>query len=178
MSAIQSKEKIYNSKTSRYYGRQRGGQCCCCEMTRDEIVTLQRLKTFTPADFEAYSARGEEFRRRLCGAVLNALSLSKLWLTDCECRGEWGGVFPVHLRLTHRKNHRVTIDILSPGSESPFWHGLIWAMPDQTGLYILNTERFEPKMIGKLLKRMEEMVSARISPAEIVAVLGRKGGHA
>ncbi|MDU5783471.1 MAG: conjugation system SOS inhibitor PsiB family protein, partial [Pantoea sp.] len=119
MSATQSKEKIRHGKTPAYYGRRRGGyrSCCGSELTRDESVTLQRLKAFTPGDFEAYSARGEEFRRRLCGTVLNALQLSKAWLTDCECRGEWGGVFPVHLRLTHRKNPLVTLDILSPGSE-------------------------------------------------------------
>lgn len=71
MSATQSKEKIRNGKTSANYGRRRGGyrSCCGSELTRDESVTLQRLQAFTPGDFEAYSARGEEFRRRLCGAV-------------------------------------------------------------------------------------------------------------
>lgn len=59
MSATQSKEKIRNGKTSAYYGRQRGGyrSCCGSELTCDESVTLQRLKAFTPGDFEAYSAR-------------------------------------------------------------------------------------------------------------------------
>lgn len=180
MSATQFKEKKHNGKTSAYYGRRSGGfrSCCGSEMTRDESVTLQRLRTFTPDDFEAYRARGEEFRRRLCGAVLNTLPISKVWLTDCECRGEWGGVFPVHLRFTHRKNRQVTIDILSPGSESPFWHGLGWINPDHTGLYVLNTEDFEPETIGRLLKNIEEMVTAGIPAAEIVAVLGRKGGRA
>ncbi|ARJ44406.1 hypothetical protein B1H58_20515 (plasmid) [Pantoea alhagi] len=178
MSAIQSKEKIRNGKTHAYYGRRSVGfrSCSGSEMTRDESVTLQRLYAFSPGDFEAYSARGEEFRRRLCGAVLHALPLSDSWLTDCECREEWGGVFPVHLRLTHRKNRHVTLDILSPGNESPFWHGLIWINPDHTGLYVLNTERFEPETIGRVLTRIEKMVSAGITPAEIVAVLGRKGG--
>jgi len=75
------------------------------------------------------------------------------------------------------KNPLVTLDILSPGSESPFWHGLIWINPDHTGLYVLNTEQFEPESIGRLLTRIEEMVSAGIRPAEIVAVLGRKGAR-
>ncbi len=180
MSATQSKEKIRNSKPSAYYGRRRRGyrSCCGSEMTRDESVTLQRLKAFAPGDFEAYSARGEEFRRRLYSAVLNALPIGKAWVADCECRGEWGGVFPVHLRLTHRNNRHVTLDILSPGSESPFWHGLIWINPGHTGLYVLNTEQFEPETIGRLLIHVEDMVSASITPAEIVAMLGRKGGRA
>lgn len=50
MSATQSKEKIRNGKSSTYYGRRRGGyrSCCGSELTRDESVTLQRLKAFTP----------------------------------------------------------------------------------------------------------------------------------
>lgn len=172
MSATQSKAKIRSGKARKYYGRQRGGYRSC----GGSEITLQHLQSFSAADFEACSARGEEFRQRLYDAVLNALSLSKVWLTDCECLDEWGGGFPVHLRLTHRKNRHVTLDILSPGSESPFWHGLLWVNPDHTGLYVLNTEQFEPETIGRLLTRIEEMVSAGITPAEIVAVLGRKGG--
>ena len=175
MSATQSKENISNGKISAYYGRRRGGNRSCSELTRDESVTLQRLKAFTPGDFEAYSARGEEFRRRLCGVVLHVLQVSGAWLADCECRGEWGGVFPVHLRFTYRKNRQVTLDILSPGNESPFWHGLIWINPDHTGLYVLNTEQFDPAAIGALLTCVEEMVSAGIPPAEIAGLLGRKG---
>ncbi|UCB33487.1 Plasmid SOS inhibition protein (PsiB) (plasmid) [Duffyella gerundensis] len=178
MSATQFKEKKHNGKTSAYYGRRSGGMRSCCgsEMTRDESVTLQRLRTFTPDDFEAYSARGEEFRRRLCGAQCAGCQQS---LVDgLRMPGEWGGVFPVHLRFTPRKNRQVTIDILSPGSESPFWHGLGWINPDHTGLYILNTKDFEPETIGRLLKRVEDMVTAGIPAAEIVAVLGRKGGRA
>nr|WP_240154193.1 conjugation system SOS inhibitor PsiB family protein [Pantoea communis] len=119
-------------------------------------------------------ARGEEYRHRLSGAVLNALKLSDAWRNDCEGRGEWGGVFPVHLRLTHRKCKHLTIDILSPGDESPFWHGLIWINPDHTGLYILNAEKFEPAMIRQMLIRIEGLVSAGIKPAEIAGLLGRK----
>lgn len=180
MSAIQSKAKIRSGKSPAYYGRKQGGcrHYICSEMTRDECVTLQHLQAFSPGDFEAYCARGEEYRRRLSGAVMNALPLSHAWVTDCECRGEWGGVFPIHLRLTLRKNRRVTLDILSPGGESPFWHGLIWATPDSTGLYVLNVEGFEPKLFGRLLARIETMVAMGITPAEIVAVLSKKGGLA
>lgn len=147
-------------------------------MTRDESVRLQHLQAFSPGDFEAYCARGEEYRRRLSGAVMSALPLSHAWIIDCECRGEWGGVFPVHLRLTLRKNRRVTLDILSPGSESPFWHGLIRLNPNHTGIYILNDGNFEPEHIVQVLARVEEMTVLGITPAEIVAILGRLGWRA
>ena len=145
------------------------------KMNRDEAFTLTRLQAFSACDYKSYRARGEEFRQRLCGAVMHELNLSDVWRTDCEIRGEWGGVFPVHLRLTHRRVKHVTIDILSPGSESPFWHALIWVTPDHTGLYILNTEQFEPEKIGRQLARVEEMVLVGITPAEIVTILGRRG---
>lgn len=179
MSAIQSKAKGPSGKRTACYGRLSGGSMSCrsSELTRDDVITPARLRAFSPSDFEAYGARGEEFRRRLCGAVLHALKLSDAWRTDCESRGEWGGVFPVHLRLTHRTCKHVTLDILSPGAESPFWHGLIWIMPDHTGLYVLNSERFDPVAIRALLARAEEMIAAGVRPAEIAARLGRRGMH-
>lgn len=177
MSATQSEGKNHDGKTSMYYGLPADGYQSSrdSELTRDDDATLQRLREFSPDDFEAFSIRGEEYRRHLCSQVLKVLPISKAWSTDYECAAEWGGVFPVHLRLTHRKKRHITLDILSPGSESPFWHCLIWVIPGHTGLYILNTEQFEPQAIGQLLMRVEEMLSAGIVPADIVAQLGRKG---
>lgn len=177
MSVIQSKEINRGSKQSRYYGRLSGGcmRSHSGEMTRDEAFTLTRLQAFSPCDYESYRARGEEFRQRLNGAVMHALNLSDVWHADCESRGEWGGVFPVHLRLTHRKCKHVTIDILSPGSESPFWHGLMWLNPDHTGLYFWNSEDLAVEAIGALLQRIDEMVNAGYVAGDIACIL-RRGG--
>lgn len=92
MSAIQFKEKNTGSKTSAYYGRLQSGLLSsrCSEMTRDEAFSLARIRAFAPGDFEAYRARGEEFRKRLSGAVLHLLKPGGIWVTDCECREEWG----------------------------------------------------------------------------------------
>lgn len=156
MSVTQSKEIIRDGKQSGYYGRLPVGYMSSRigEMTRDESLTLARLQTFSAYDYESYRARGEEFRQRLTGAVMHALNLSDIWRIDCEIRGEWGGVFPVHLRLTHRKCRHVTIDILSPGGESPFWHGLMWLNPDHTGLYFWNSEVLSTDIIGTLMQRI------------------------
>lgn len=177
MSVIQSKEIIRSSKQSRYYGRLPGGYMSSDsgEMTRDEVFTLTRLQAFSPCDYESYRARGEEFRQRLSGAVMHALNLSDVWRTDCEIRGEWGGVFPVHLRLTHRRCKHVTIDILSPGGESPFWHGLMWLNPDHTGLYFWNSEQLATDVIGELLLRIDGMVNAGYVAGDIAGIL-RRGG--
>lgn len=162
MSIMKFKERPSDIKRSAYFGRQAGGNMSqrSGEMTRDESFTLARLQQFSLFDYESYCARGEEFRHRLSGAVLHALKLPDVWRTDCESRAEWGGVFPVHLRLIHRKNKHVVIDILSPGGESPFWHGLMWLNPDHTGLYFWNSELLEIETIGQLLKRIDAMVRA------------------
>jgi len=77
--------------------------------------------------------------------------------------------------MTHRKCRHVTIDILSPSGESPFWHGLIWLNPDHTGLYFWNSEKLATDVIGELLLRIDEMVRAGYAPGDIASVL-RRGG--
>lgn len=177
MSAVEFRENIRCSKQTRYYGRLPGGYMSnhSGEMTRDEAFTLARLQALSPCEYESYCARGEEFRRRISGAVLHVLNPGDDWRTDCESRGEWGGVFPVHLRLTHRKCRHVIIDILSPGGESPFWHGLMWLNPNHTGLYFWNSEQLATEVIGKLLQRVSEMVRAGHAAGEIAGTLRREG---
>jgi len=177
MSVTQSKAIFPVGKRSGYYGRLPGGHMSshCGEMTRDEAFTLSRLQAFSACDYESYRARGEEFRQRLNGAVLHALKLDEVWNTDCESRSEWGGVLPVHLRLTHRKSKRVTIDILSPGAESPFWHGLMWLVPEHTGLYFWNSVKLATDVIGGLLQEIDGMVNVGYTAEDIVSLL-RRGG--
>ncbi|WP_182057615.1 conjugation system SOS inhibitor PsiB family protein [Pantoea sp. ME81] len=177
MPVIQSKDITCGSKHSNNRDHQpaenmvsRSG-----EMTTDEPFTHSRLQQFTADDFESYRARGEAFRHRLSGAVLNALKLGDIWRTDCESRGEWGGIFPVHLRLTHRRCKHLTIDILSPGNGSPFWHGLMWLNPDHTGLYFWNSELLAADVIGGLLQNIDEMVSAGHKAGDIAAMLRGRG---
>lgn len=179
MSAIESRESIRSGKQTRYYGRLLGGYMSNHSgmMDRDETFTLARLQALTPFEYESYCARDEEYRHRISGAVLHVINPGVDWRTDCESRGEWGGVFPVHLRLTHRKCRHVIIDILSPGGESPFWHGLMWLTPDHTGLYFWNSEKLATEAIAELLQRIDEMVKAGYGAGKIAVVLRRGGVH-
>ncbi len=81
----------------------------------------------------------------------------------------------MHLRLMHRKCRHVTIDILSPGDESPFWHGLMWLNPGHTGLYFWNSEHLATDVIAVLLQRIDDMVREGYSPGDISCDL-RRGG--
>lgn len=147
----------------------------CQEKHRHVLLTLSRLLAFTPEDYEAYRARGKTHRHRLCCAVLNALNPGQVWRTDEEIREEWGGVFPVHLRLTHRNCRHVQVDILSPGRESPFWHGLMWLTPDHTGLYFWNDDKFDPLVVRTLLQEIDDKVRDGVKPADIVSLMRREG---
>lgn len=175
MSAAQSKSKKFNGKRGDKFAASAAGSVCeelCGAMTKDDQFTLSCLQNFQPEDFEEYRNRGEEFRLRMSGAVLKALNISDEWDVDCENRCEWGGFFPVHLRLTHTRGEYVTLDILSPSKESPFWHGLIWINTDHTGLYFWNAERLEPETICPLLSRVDELVNKGITgPGDVAAIL-------
>ena len=75
MSAIQSKAKGPSGKRTAYYVRLSGGSMSCrsSELTRDDVITPARLRAFSPSDFEAHGAPGEEARPRLCRALPSAL---------------------------------------------------------------------------------------------------------
>ncbi|MCW1877205.1 hypothetical protein OMR58_22410 [Erwinia sp. INIA-01] len=143
-----------------------------CDMTENEPFTLALLQAFSPAEYEEYRQRGDEYRLRMSNAVLSQLSLSHRWITDCETRNEWGGVFPVHLRLTHDLCKNLTIDIFSPGNRSPFWHGLIWMDTDRTGLFFWNADTFRPEDISARLQKAEDLVIQGVRrPWNIASVL-------
>lgn len=147
-----------------------------CDITENEPLTLAVLEAFSPAEYEEYRQRGDEYRLRMSNAVLSQLRLSHRWIVDCETRHEWGGVFPVHLRLTHDLCRKLTIDILSPGTHSPFWHGLIWMDIDRTGLYFWNAETFQPDDISTLLQLTENLIIQGVRrPWNIASVLCREG---
>lgn len=145
------------------------------EMNQDETFTLARLQALSPWEYESYCARGEEYRHRISGAIVHVIKPGDDWRADCESRGEWGGVFPVHPRLTHRKCRHFMIDILSPGEESPFWHGLMWMNPDHTGLYFWNSEQMASEVIPGLLQNIDSMINAGYASCDIADVLRRRG---
>jgi hypothetical protein len=146
-------------------------------MTREEKFTLNTLQTFTGCDFEAYRDRGEAFRQRMSGAVLNALELPGSWRTDCEMRGEWGGAFPVHLRLTRPDVDGLAIELVSPSSGSPVWCAFIDDARTQARERLSVSYQFDPDGLrAKLLKITEYTRAGFTGAGELIAAL-RMGGH-
>lgn len=147
-------------------------------MTQEEKFTLNTLQTFTGCDFEAYRHRGEAFRQRLSGAVLNALQLPDSWQTDCEMRGEWGGAHPVHLRLSRADVAGLAVELVSPSAGSPLWCAVLTDARTQSRVPLSVSYRFEPATLRARLEKIAEYTRAGFTGAgELVAAL-RMGGHA
>ncbi|HBH6890122.1 TPA: hypothetical protein KUM96_004384 [Serratia marcescens] len=147
-------------------------------MTQEEKFTLNTLQAFTGCDFEAYRHRGEAFRQRLSGAVLNALQLPDSWRTDCEMRSEWGGAYPVHLRLTRADVAGLVVELASPSSDSPLWCAVLTDARTRSRVPLNVSYRFEPATLRTRLEKIAEYTRAGFTGAgELVAAL-RMGGHA
>ncbi|MGK3138003.1 conjugation system SOS inhibitor PsiB family protein [Pantoea trifolii] len=147
-------------------------------MTQEEKFTLNTLQAFTGCDFEAYRNRGEAFRQRLSGAVLNALQLPDSWRTDCEMRGEWGGAYPVHLRLTRADAAGLAVELVSPSADSPQWCAMLTDARTRSRVPLSVSYRFEPATLRTRLEKIAEYTRAGFTGAgELVAAL-RMGGHA
>lgn len=147
-------------------------------MTHEEKFTLNTLQTFTGYDFEAYRHRGEAFRQRQSGAVLNALQLPDSWRTDCEMRGEWGGAHPVHLRLTRADVAGLVVELVSPSSDSPLWCAVLTDAHTRSRVPLSVSYHFEPATLRTTLEKIAEYTRAGFTgDGELVAAL-RMGGHA
>lgn len=126
-------------------------------------------------ELEAYRERGEEFRHRLTCDTLRYLSLPPYWGTDCEFRGEWGGIWPVHVRLTHPGAPRVVVEITSPGSAYPCWQ-LRLCSPEGQCQVVCAVEMFMPGALRDWLGHIDRWVRAGFTgPAEIMAAMRLTG---
>lgn len=145
-------------------------------MTQEEKFTLNTLQTFTGCDFDAYRNRGEAFRLRLSGAVLTGLQLPDSWRTDCEMRGEWGGVYPVHLRLTRADAAWLAVELVSPSADSPLWCAVLTDARTRSRVSLSVSYHFEPATVRTTLEKIAEYTRAGFTGAgELIAAL-RMGG--
>lgn len=146
-------------------------------MTKEEKFTLAKLQAFTSSDFEQYRDRGDDARLRLSHAVISALSLPACWQVDCEQRQEWGGVHPVHLRLSHQSAPRVPIEIVCPCNDSPYWYGRLWFEGGECVAWFYSAEAFSPDAINGMMATVGEYICAGYTQANALAVALCMGGH-
>ncbi|WP_052130864.1 conjugation system SOS inhibitor PsiB family protein [Erwinia typographi] len=144
-------------------------------MGNDEVFTLEGFLRLSAAEFDEYRDRGDEFRQRLNSATLRWLAIPDVWNADCEFRQEWGGQWPVHLRLTHPLCAWLTVEVTSPGGENLCW---LLRLCDLRGYcYVLYSQDvFRPDLLRGLLVRIDTYAQAGLTrPAEIQAAMRLSG---
>ncbi|AUQ43880.1 conjugation system SOS inhibitor PsiB family protein [Yersinia ruckeri] len=146
-------------------------------MTQEEKFTLLKLQAFTSTDFEQYRERGEGFRQTLSSAVIACLLLPKGWVVGCEFHQEWGGMYPVHLRLAIQSAPTIKIEIISPSHDSPYWYGRVWFEAGESVAWFYSGDVFEPDAIRASLGVLDEYIDAGYNDADALAVALRMGGH-
>lgn len=147
-------------------------------MNREEKFTLSTLQAFSGCDLEELSGLGEAARLRMCGLVHSALQLPDSWRMDCEMRSEWGGVYPVHLRLTRADVAGLAVELVSPSGCSPVWCAVVADTRTRCRLRLYVSDRLEPAALQVILAKIAEYTRAGFTGAgELVAAM-RMGGHA
>lgn len=147
-------------------------------MKYTEKFNLSTLQNLSGCDFEELSEHGENARLRLCGLVHSALQLPDSWHMDCEMRGEWGGVYPVHLKLTRTDAAGLAVELVSPSECSPVWCAIVADTRTRCRLRLYVSDRFDAAALQEKLLKITEYTRAGFTGAgELVAAL-RMGGHA
>ncbi|WNJ82249.1 conjugation system SOS inhibitor PsiB (plasmid) [Cedecea neteri] len=112
--------------------------------------TPETLKTMMASEFEDIRASGEAYRHALTSAVISCLNVPENWHVNGECRGEFGGMFPVQCRFTPPDEH-YHLCLCSPGELNPEWL-LVLASPTGSYIRIVKTlGAFWPEKINKVL---------------------------
>ncbi|KTR87731.1 conjugation system SOS inhibitor PsiB family protein [Pantoea dispersa] len=104
----------------------------------------------------------------MSAALLNALQLPDSWRMDCEMRGEWGGVYPVHLRLTRAD----AVVLVSPSGCSPVWRAIVADTRTRCRLRLYVSDRLEAAALQVILAKIADYTRAGFTGAgELVAAI-------
>jgi len=147
-------------------------------MIRDEQFTLNALQTFSGCDLEELSEYGEAARLRMCGLVHSALKLPDSWRMDCEMRGEWGGAYPIHLRLSQPEMEEIAVELVSPSASWPAWCAVVADSRSRSRLRLYVSDQLDLMALQEKLSVIAEYTRAGFTGAgELVAAMNM-GGHA
>ncbi|WP_313653481.1 conjugation system SOS inhibitor PsiB family protein [Pantoea sp.] len=141
-------------------------------MIRNEHFTLNTLQSFSGCDLEELSEHGEAARLRMCGLVHSALKLPDSWRMDCEMRGEWGGAYPIHLRLTQPEIEEIAVELVSPSACWPAWCTVVADSRSRSRLRLYVSDQLDPMAPQEKLSVIAEYTRAGFTGAgELVAAM-------
>lgn len=147
-------------------------------MIREEQFTLNALQTFSGCDLEELSEHGEAARLRMCGLVHSALKLPDSWRMDCEMRGEWGGAYPIHLRLSQPEMEEIAVELVSPSACWPAWCAVVADSRTRSRLRLYVSDQLDPMALQEKLSVIAEYTRAGFTGAGELVTAMKMGGHA
>ena len=134
----------------------------------EDVLSLDCINSLYPIEFECYRERGE--RSILIDSILRLINIPNLWLIEKERRSEFGGLYPLHLRLVS-SDHSFSICILSPGFMSLKWR-IVLISDDGTFFRELNSmDVFCPELINDLTVQAEICIIKKYSVRGISSLL-------
>ncbi|QXD01144.1 conjugation system SOS inhibitor PsiB [Klebsiella sp. PL-2018] len=134
--------------------------------------TPEFLNCMTPDELEFIRDTGLQGRQVLTDSVIAALSIPDGWHIIGEWQNEFGGLFPVHCRLTPDPEKPLTLSLCSPGDVSPLWVLVIQAHPAQRVRVLHAAAEFYPDSLSDLLEQVDAMLRDGRSAHAIADELG------
>lgn len=129
-----------------------------------------RLAEMTADDFETTRSAGYSFRREMTHAVMAALKLPDNWDINGEYGSEFGGLFPVQVRLS--PTHDIFQMVLcSPGEISDQWLLLMVSAKGHNVMCVRQFERFDVAKLNYALSVADVRHRDGYIPADIILFL-------
>ncbi|MEG5552343.1 conjugation system SOS inhibitor PsiB [Enterobacter wuhouensis] len=137
---------------------------------KTDIFNLQEM---TSDDFEVCRAAGYSLRRELTHKVMAALTLPENWDMNGEYCSEFGGLFPVQVRLA--PTHGIFEMVLcSPGEISDHWLLLMVAGQGKNVVCVRQCEFFDVARLNYALRVADVRHRDGYCPADIIDILARE----
>ena len=135
--------------------------------------TTFTLAQMTADDFEITRAAGYSCRRELTHAVMAALTLPEHWVINGEYGSEFGGLFPVQVRLSP-VHDLFQLVLCSPGEISDQWLLLMVSQKGRRVACVRQSECFDVAQLDHALSVADVRDRDGYAPAEIIAFLTRE----
>ena len=135
------------------------------------MYSLTDLNRFSPCDFEAIRESGEVARQSLTSDVLATITTPQGWTVIPECRGEFGGLFPVQCRFSPVDNPEVVVCLCSPGELSGTWLMLLASQDGSVLRPLMSGEQLQPLLTVQWLERVAALCRFGCTPRTVATLL-------
>lgn len=130
------------------------------------------LADMTADDFETARSVGYSYRRDLTHTVMTALTIPDKWEISGEYGSEYGGLFPVQVRLVPTHN-MFELVLCSPGEVSDHWLLLMVSGKGRNVVCVRQSEYFDAATLNHAFFVADYHHRDGFTPSEITEILKR-----